>query len=191
MRSSKGAGTRNSSEWGRCRALLALVKGKVRPKPFGQGVAGEKVEPPLSRKKRAESKTLASGPKTAWAPARYGGNGALFRCSRNYCDAADDVSAEGALGLRGPPPRTLVNLFWNALPLWHVGRRRRFDPGRPGSFLVVRRSHGYPVFLPPLKGRRLLTSPSRLPVHDDAMTLCRRGRGCQITNRALSDHSIR
>jgi len=55
MRSSKGAGTRNSSEWARCRALLALVKGKVRPTPFGQGVAGEKVEPPLSRKKRAES----------------------------------------------------------------------------------------------------------------------------------------
>lgn len=153
MRSSKGAGTRNSSEWARCRALLALVKGKVRLTPLARAWLAKKWNRPFREKTRriAESKTLACGPKTAWAPARYGGNGALFRCSRNYCDAADDVSAEGALGLRGPPPRTLVNLFWNALPLWHVGRRRRFDPGRPGSFLVVRRSHGYPVFLPPLK----------------------------------------
>jgi len=37
----------------------------------------------------------------------------------------------------------------NALPLWHMERRRTFDPVRPGSPLLVRRSHDYPVFLPP------------------------------------------
>ena len=40
----------------------------------------------------------------------------------------------------------------------------------PGSFLLVRRSHGYPVFLPafPSAGGCVAFA---LPVHDDVMTL--------------------
>ena len=44
-------------------------------------------------------------------------NEALFRGQRNFWDAADDISADRPLGLRGPAPRILVNDVWNAFPL--------------------------------------------------------------------------
>jgi hypothetical protein len=56
----------------------------------------------------------------------------------------------------------------------------------PGSSLMVRRSHGYPVFLPPF-GQGDVCVAFTLPVHDDAMSLCRQGPGCQITIRAPRD----
>ena len=55
----------------------------------------------------------------------------------------------------------------------------------PGSSLV-RRSHGYPVFLPPF-GQGGVCVAFTLPVHDDAMSLCPQGAGCQITIRAPRD----
>jgi hypothetical protein len=107
------------------------------------------------------------GPGALWR------NGALFRGQRNFWDAADDISAWEPLVLRGSAPQMLVNDVQNAFPLWHVERRRRFDPGRarvildgPAESLATSRLSaalaagavgGYVAFT--------------LPVHDDAMTL--------------------
>ena len=103
-------------------------------------------------------KQLRITAETAWAPARCGGNGALFRWSRNYCDSADNTPAARPLGLHGSTPQKLVNdVVWSALPLWHVERRRRLTLVAPESCPMVRRSHGYPVFLPRLRTGR----PSR------------------------------
>src|SRR5277367_4485817 len=84
----------------------------------------------------------------AWAPARFGGNGALFRCSRNVWNAADDISAKERLAFAS-----------RRRECWSTMSRTPFRSGMwsgdgaltlvaPGSFLLVRRSHGYPVFLP-------------------------------------------
>ena len=63
------------------------------------------------------------GPRRSWRI------GALFRCSRNFWDVADDISAEKALGLRARRRDVWSVIFWSALPLWHVERLLRFDPG--------------------------------------------------------------
>ena len=63
------------------------------------------------------------------------------------------------LGLRIPAPRMLVNdFFWDAFPLWHVKRRQRLTLVTPGSVPLVRRSHGYPDFLPVLWDRAAVAS---------------------------------
>src|SRR6202041_2388063 len=73
-----------------------------------------------------------------------------------------------------PGAADVVNDVWNALPLWHMGRRWTFDPFRPGSLFLVRRSHGYPDFLPLRGDRAAVSSSSSLPVHDDVTTFCRK-----------------
>jgi hypothetical protein len=60
----------------------------------------------------------------------------------------------------------------------------------PGSFPLVRRSHGYPVFLPRLEiGRRLRRL--RMPVHDDAVRLSPECCGCQMNFRPPVDRRLR
>ena len=88
-----------------------------------------------------------------------------------------------------PGTADVVNDVWNALPLWHMGRRWAFDPVRPGSLLLVRRSHGYPDFLPLLGDGAAVASSSRLPVHDDAMRLSPGAETVksQFTSREIGD----
>jgi len=130
---------------------------------------------------RARWKRLGS--RRAWAPARFGGTGPCSR-SANFWDVADDRSEAKRLAFASRRRKCSSVMFQNALPLWHMEQRRTFDPVRPGSLLLVRRSHGYPVFLPLLEGSSGGCVVLTLPVHDDAMRLCPRGRGCQITIRA-------
>src|ERR1700722_10587882 len=47
----------------------------------------------------------------AWAPARFGGNGALFRGRRNFWHVADDKSETETLGLRVPAPQMSSTMF--------------------------------------------------------------------------------
>jgi hypothetical protein len=83
-------------------------------------------------------------------------NGALFRCSRNFWDVADAMSAEECLAFAFPAPSMFVSDVQDAFPLWHVERLQRLTLVAPGSSLLVRRSHGYPDFLPPLGTERRL-----------------------------------
>jgi hypothetical protein len=64
------------------------------------------------------------GPRRLWRC------GALFRPLRNFWDVADHIAAELALGLRARRRGSCSQRFRSALPLWHVERGRRLDPGR-------------------------------------------------------------
>ena len=192
MRSSKGAGTRNSSEWARCRALLALVKGKVRLTPFGQGVAGEKWNRPF------REKTRRSPNQRLWLVAQKQRGPRRAMAATGPCFAARETTVMVQMMCRR---RVRLAFAARRRGRWSTCFGTPFRSGMwggDGASTLVAQSHSSgpaESWLPRLsaapQGRRLLTSPSRLPVHDDAITLCRRGRGCQITNRALSDHSIR
>ncbi len=107
-------------------------------------------------------------------PRRASAERGPVRGQRNFWDVADDKSETETLGLRAPTPQMFVSDVWNALPLWHMGRRWTFDPFRPGSLFLVRRSHGYPDFLPLRGDRAAVASSSSLPVHDDVTTFCRK-----------------
>jgi hypothetical protein len=82
-------------------------------------------------------------------------------------------------------------ILQSALPLRHVERRQRFDPG-----------HARVIPLGPAESwlPRLSAAPSSsaggyvvsaLPVHDDVMTLSPEGRGCQIKFRPLVNGRLR
>ena len=118
---------------------------------------------------RMEAPQLCSLPKTAWAPTPLAMRGPVSPL-RNFWDVADHIAAELALGLRARRRGSCSQRFRSALPLWHVERGRRLDPGRPRVIPFARRSHGYPVFLPafPSAGGCVAFA---LPVHDDVMTL--------------------
>jgi hypothetical protein len=65
-----------------------------------------------------------------------------------------------------------VNDVQNALPLWHVERGRRFDPGHPKVILAGPAES----WLPPSFCRPRMRAAGdcvafTLPVHDDAVTL--------------------
>src|SRR6202042_511598 len=84
-------------------------------------------------------------------------NGALFRGQRNFWDVADDISAKELLGLRcsvAADVRQRCSERRSALACRAV--MGVLTLVKPGSSLLVRRSHGYPDFLPPVgTGRRL------------------------------------
>src|ERR1700733_8225296 len=100
-------------------------------------------------------------------------SGALFAVSETSGMLQMIIRRRNAWPSR-PGAADVVNDVWNALPLGHMGRRWAFDPVRPGPLLLVRRSHGYPDFLPLLGMERRVRRPLSLPVHDDMMTLCRK-----------------
>jgi hypothetical protein len=113
-------------------------------------------------------------------------NGALFRCSRNVWNAADDISAKERLAFASPRRKCSSAMLRTPFRSGMWSGEGASTPAAPGSFLLVRRSHGYPVFLPRFRiGRPCVVFT--LPVHDDAMIMCPASRGCQITNRALPD----
>ena len=113
-------------------------------------------------------------------------NGALFRCSRNVWDAADDISAVERLAFAFRRRECWSTIFRAPFRSGMWSGEGASTLAAPGSFLLVRRSHGYPVFLPRFRiGRPCVVFT--LPVHDDAMIMCPASRGCQITNRALPD----
>jgi len=154
------------------------------------------VEPPHKRAGGARLKADCSrqmGPTTATkkrGPRRLGRTGALFRCSRNFWDVADDISADNAWPSR-PPPSMFGQRFMRTP--FRSGISSGYGASTlvtPGSFPLVRRSHGYPVFLPRLEiGRRLRRI--RMPVHDDAVRLSPECCGCQMNFRPPVDRGLR
>jgi hypothetical protein len=120
------------------------------------------------------------GPGALWR------NGALFRCSRNFWDDADDISARKRLAFAFRRRGCRSTMFRTPFRSGMWSGEGASTLAAPGSFLLVRRSHGYPVFLPRLRIGRPCVAFT-LPVHDDAVILCPASRGCQITNRALPD----
>src|ERR1700693_5404160 len=85
-----------------------------------------------------------------WAPARFGGTGPWFAVSETSGMLQIISRLRNSLAFAVPWPRMFVSDVQNAFPLWHVERLRRLTLVRPGSSLLVRRSHGYPDFLPPV-----------------------------------------
>src|SRR5277367_773051 len=83
------------------------------------------------------------GSKTVWAPARFGGTGPCF-AARETSGMLQMISRLGNAWPSRPGAANVVSDVQNALPLWHMERRRTFDPVRSGSLLLVRRSHDYP-----------------------------------------------
>ena len=65
---------------------------------------------------------------TSRGPRRASAERGPVRGQRNFWDVADDKSETETLGLRAPTPQMFVSDVWNALPLWHMGRRWTFDP---------------------------------------------------------------
>jgi len=79
------------------------------------------------------------------------------------------ISAREPLGLRGPGPQVLVNDVQNAFPLWHVERRRRFDPG--GARVIPGPAESWLPRLSAALWQGDVRVAFTLPVHDDAMSL--------------------
>jgi len=60
----------------------------------------------------ASAAGAVAGSKNSVGPDALRRSGALFRVSRNFWDAADDISAEETLGLRARRRGCLVRYFW-------------------------------------------------------------------------------
>ena len=150
--------------WRRLRAPRAAH----RRRPDRRSLATEKKlqKSALKALKSLSRVTLCAGAvdtlEREWAPARFGGTGPCFAARRNVWekqmltgrDAWPSVSRDGRQRCAERLSALACRAVSGALALV-----------TPGSFLLVRRSHGYPDFLPPLEGigrrsRRLL-SPVR------------------------------
>ena len=104
--------------------------------------------------------------KTAWAPTPLAYRGPVSLLSETSENVTDDISEAETLGLRAPTPQMYVSAIVSKRPsALALERRLALRPqSRWGPCLMVRRSHGYPDFLPRLTHRRdLCVAWIRLP----------------------------